>query len=287
MAMTLINPRATFGLQARFIPTETNVFGQVQIGANNETIQLPYSNVAYSFKALFGYDGGDFSFDQVNGIATASGTWVDGEAHVEGVDASGTCTTSGIITITITGSPINPAVAINVAIAEGDTPDEWAAKARSSLAANSTIAEVYDVIGETNQIYLSRKPKTIEVGGSNQLFYWPNDPFHSITIDAGTTGVDPATGSEIVSGTGTTGCLIIDGDGLNLEGNTIGAIDSIDGCLIKSVESVLDCSSTNFLAQVFYNGALLMTPFPSASPLAFSTTSRFSAVEVTIIATIA
>jgi|GEM_PF-4527136 len=81
--------------------------------------------------------------------------------------------TSGIVT----GSPVT----VQVAVAKGDTADQWAAKVRTALAANAAIAAKFTVSGATDKVVLTAKDSAA------------NDATLNISLDNGTsTGVTTA-----------------------------------------------------------------------------------------------
>lgn len=237
MAMTLTNSRATIGLQTRLTPTNTGVSGQIQIGASNENLFFPDSDVIYSLQAFFPTTG-NFDLDIATGITTNIYTWVAGTAQVETATAAGTATSSGdvTITITVTGMGWSPK-AIAVPILSGDTASVWAGKVRTALAADADISAYFSVSGETTSIVLTRNPFETLIGSNVSIpVYSSNDSSTNIAISAGTTGVtSAATSANTTAGVATSGVLILDGDGVDIEGNDLPAISYFDAILFKQI----------------------------------------------------
>ncbi len=100
--MTLTSSSATIGLQSRLLQTNTNVFGQIQIGVSNQSITFDDSNVIYSLQAFMPMGGGaEFSVNPLTGVATSAAAFIAGQAQVETATAVGTCTTAGNVSVTI------------------------------------------------------------------------------------------------------------------------------------------------------------------------------------------
>jgi hypothetical protein len=123
------------------------------------------------------------------------------------------------------GSPLS----LNVAVALNDTAAQWAAKVRTALAANATIAQRFDVSGTLTAIILTRKPSsTLSDGITSVPIRVADDASLNISLNNGTcTGITPAaTSDNTTAGVATSGVFIVDGDGKDFEGVTIPAIDT-------------------------------------------------------------
>jgi hypothetical protein len=221
--MNLSTARATIGLQAKATPTSTAVGGSVPIGANPTVVSFPDADVIYAVRAFFAAGGPTFALASTTGATTGSTSWVAGAAQIETATAAGTASASGNVTTTVTsagmtGSPL----AITTAILNGDTPTVWAGKVRTSLAANATIAERFDVSGTTTSIILTRKPGTVLTSDNETVnLYLATDATLNIAL-AGPAGVTAAaTSANTLAGTVTSGVLIRDGDAKDFEGVTI------------------------------------------------------------------
>ena len=221
--MNLSTARATIGLQAKATPTSTAVGGSVPIGANPTVVSFPDADVIYAVRAFFAAGAPTFALDTTTGSTTGSTAWVAGAAQIETATAAGTASASGNVTTTVTsagmtGSPL----AITTAILNGDTPTVWAGKVRTSLAANATIAERFDVSGTTTSIILTRKPGTVLTSDNETVnLYLATDGTLNIAL-AGPAGVTAAaTSANTLAGTVTSGMLIRDGDAKDFEGVTI------------------------------------------------------------------
>lgn len=106
--------------------------------------------------------------------------------------AAGTVSGAGNATLTLTnvGLPGSP-LAVSVAVANGDTPAVWAAKARAALAANNVINNLWAVGGTDTVIRLTRR---LQDGGIAHA----NDATANLAIATGTaTGITAAASSTI------------------------------------------------------------------------------------------
>ena len=233
--MNLSNAKATFGLNARAIPTSTSVSGSVQIGDSNVSLPLVVADVAYSLRAIFA--GGDALVVNVDtGITTGSTAWVAGVAQVATAGAVGTVTTAGNLSIIITadgmtGSPLT----IPVAVLLADTAAMWAAKARGSLASNAAVSVMFSVSGAATEIVLTRKPTlsyAVPTGTLN--LYAANDATLNIEIAALSTGITSDNASDVTTaGVLTDGVKIYD-DATDFEGITLPAIVTRQGMLFQN-----------------------------------------------------
>ena len=221
--MNLSTARATIGLQAKATPTSTAVGGSVPIGANPTVESFPDADVIYAVRAFFAAGGPELDLATTTGSTTGSTAWVAGAAQIETATAAGTASASGNVTTTVTsagmtGSPL----AITTAILNGDTAATWAGKVRTSLAANATIAERFDVSGTTTCIILTRKPGTVLTSDNETVnLFLATDATLNIAL-TGPAGVTAApTSANTLAGTVTSGVLIRDGDAKDFEGVTI------------------------------------------------------------------
>jgi hypothetical protein len=229
--MNLTQAQAFVGLRASATPTGTNVTNDVQIGVGNTVIPLTGANVAYSMRGFITSDTAtDFVFDLTDGDTTGSTAFVAGVQQVETAGAAGTITLAGDATVVVTatgmaGSPLT----LNVPVALNDTAAQWAAKVRTALAANVTIAQRFDVSGTSTAIILTRKPSsTLSDGITSVPIRLANDANLNISLNNGTcTGITPATTSEnTTAGVATSGVFIVDGDGKDFEGVDITPLDT-------------------------------------------------------------
>ena len=221
--MNLSTARATIGLQAKATPTSTAVGGSVPIGANPTVVSFPDADVIYAVRAFFAAGGPELDLATTTGSTTGSTAWVAGAAQIETATAAGTASASGNVTTTVTSSGMTGSpLAITTAILNGDTPTVWAGKVRTSLAANATIAERFDVSGTTTSIILTRKPSTVLTSDNETVnLFLATDATLNIAL-AGPAGVTTAaTSANTLAGTVTSGVLIRDGDAKDFEGVTI------------------------------------------------------------------
>lgn len=289
MPMTLTNSRASVGLQAKFTPTNTNVSGSIQVGANNESIAFDGSNAIYSLQAFFGSASSVFTLDQSTGVTSAATTWVAGTAQVETATAAGTATSSGNVSVTVTaagmtGSPKTIAVPILI----NDTPSQWAEKVRTALAADADVSALFSVSGATDLIVLTRKPiKTTTGSNASVSFYAANDSTLNINLQAGTTGVtSAATSANTTAGVASSGTLILDGDGKDIEGNTIGTLTAVDAALFKAIDCgvTLD-NSIDMVYPIGTNGILFGSQFVADDDIVIAADAP-GAIQITILGTI-
>jgi hypothetical protein len=232
--MNLTQAQAFFGLRASATPTGTNVTNDVQIGVGNTVLPLTGANVAYSLRAFFTTTSSELAFDPSAGLTTGSTAFVAGVQQVETATAAGTITGAGdaavVVTATgMTGSPLT----LNVPVALNDTAAQWAAKVRTALAANVTIAGRFDVSGTSTAVILTRKPRTTIISGATSVpIRFANDANLNISLDNGTcTGITPAaTSANTTAGVATEGVFIVDGDGKDFEG-----VDLPDNMTIRGI----------------------------------------------------
>lgn len=289
MSMTLTNSRASVGLQAKFTPTNTNVSGSIQVGANNESLTFNDSNAIYSLQAFFGSATSVFTLNQSTGVTSAATTWVAGTAQVETATAAGTATSSGNVSVTVTaagmtGSPKTIAVPILI----NDTASQWAAKVRTALAADADVSALFTVSGTTTSIVLTRKPTKTTTGSNVSVsFYAANDSTLNINLQAGTTGVtSAATSTNTTAGVASSGTLIFDGDGKDIEGNTIGTLTTVDAALFKAIDCgvTLD-NSIDMVYPIGTNGILFGSQFVADDDIVIAADAP-GAIQITILGTI-
>jgi len=255
--MTLTNPRATFGLNARTTPTKSGTSGTVQIGASNETVTLTNTKQV-SFDAIIVGSTSDLVIDISDLDNTGSTAWTAGTAQVETATAAGTITTAGNASVVVTsagmtGSPIT----LTVAVALSDTATLWAAKVRTALNANAVIAARFTVGGSTTAISLTRKAtSTYTLNGTSVPVYPATDATLNISLDNGTcTGITTAaTSANTTAGVATAGAYVPDLDGNDFEGEASGGLASVDAVYIKN-------ASTS-VANALLTQSTVMTDYP-------------------------
>jgi hypothetical protein len=289
MAMTLTNSRATIGLQTRFTPTNTNVQNDIQIGENNENIFLNQSNAIYSLQVFMASASSQFTLDNFTGVVSGATTWVAGTAQVETATASGTISSSGNIAVTITSnsSAVFPKT-IQVAVTNGDTTSIWAEKVKDFLSIDPDVSEFFDVSTDGSKIVLTRKPLQTIVGSNNTFpFYDGNDSSLNVEILGGSTGASNViTSTNTTAGVATSGCLVLDGDGKDVEGNTIGTISTTNAALFKMIGGGFTIDNGfDFYCLVGENGHLFVNQFVSSNPIVI-TASAAGWIQITIIGTI-
>jgi hypothetical protein len=230
-----------------------------------------------------------FTLDNFTGVVSGATTWVAGTAQVETATASGTASASGNVTITITASGLTGSPkSIDVPITFGDTASDWAGKVRAALAADTAVAALFSVSGATTSIVLTREPsQTIEGSNIAVPYYAANDSTLNIAISAGPPGVSsPATSANTTAGVATSGCLVLDGDGKDIEGNTIGTLATIDAALFKVIGGGMALTDDlTFAASVDADGQCLMIKPDITDPIDITATAA-GAIQITILGTI-
>lgn len=282
--MTLTGSKAILGLQSKFKPTNTNVINEIQIGKTSEVVQYPYADTIYSLQAFFANTGATFTLDQLTGIASGASTWTAGVAQKIKTTAVGTITSNTFLTIYIVGSSI-PSISKNVSVNIGDTPSQWAAKVRNALRLDTNIISFFEISGGNDEIIITMKPMKTIVGSNVVVNYFrPNDGALNIQIDARTTGAtDMPNSTSLVSGIQTQGCLILDGEGKDIEGNEIIELASIESVLVKVIGGGVELSNgSDFALTINENGHFLQNQFSATDPIDFTANSPTS-IQVTIL----
>jgi hypothetical protein len=238
--MNLFSQLANIGLNAKARYTSANVSGTPQIGGNSEVVSLPNADVVYSFDMLLIGAAKTADVDLVSNTEDDDpNPWnfVEGVAQVETATAAGTVSAGGNASVVVTaagmaGSPKTLAVAV----ATSDTAAVWAGKVRTALAADSAVAALFTVGGETTAITLTRKPTaTFTVGSETINKYAANDGTLNIALATGTaTGITTAaTSANTTAGVATSGVYAPDCDGKDFEGVAIPAGWDLLGIWIK------------------------------------------------------
>jgi len=260
--MNLTQAQAFIGLRASATPTGTNVTNDVQIGVGNTVLPLTGANVAYSLRAFFTTTSSELAFDPSAGVTTGSTAFVAGVQQVETATAAGTITGAGdaAVVITATGMAGSP-LTLNVPVALNDTAAQWAAKVRTALAANVTIAGRFDVSGTSTAIILTRKPRTTIISGATSVpIRFANDANLNISLDNGTcTGITPATTSaNTTAGVATEGVFIIDGDGKDFEGVDLPDNMTIRGILMHAEDGDFEVTGSVFARYDLAEGEITL-----------------------------
>jgi len=198
--------------------------------------------MAYSVRAVLASSGDAFELEFHTGYTAGSTTWVAGNAQVETATAAGTITTAGNATAIVTsagmsGSPLT----VTLAVALDDTATLWAAKARTALAANATVAARFSVGGTGTAITLTRLPlATYTVPGGTLDIFAANDATLNVALaDATSAGItEAATSADTTAGVASDGCKVYDGDSKDFEGVTL-AGGTVNGILIQAEGSLL------------------------------------------------
>lgn len=279
--MNISAAKAKIGLSATATLTSTSVSGTARIGEADSIITLADADVAYSVTAVIA-NPSSFVIDLTNGDTTGSDAWVAGTAQVETATAAGTITTAGNATVIVTAAGLTGSpVTVTFAVALNDTASQWAAKARTALAANAFIAGMFTIGGTTTAIALTRKPvATFTVGDDTINIYPANDGTLNIALaDDTSAGItEAATSANTTAGVATEGCTIYDGDGNDLEGNVIPSFATLRGIRIESESGVSDATGTiivtgnPYLPDNIETGSSLGIFYPEGTIGGYSTT---------------
>lgn len=269
---TFTSPRVSYGLQIVGTPTKPNSTNDISVGVGLTSEALVGNYKGYSARILMGA-GTSATVD------LTTNTWSSltaGTKQVETATAAGTITASGNATVIVTGARITGSpVTVSVAVVNGDTAATWAAKVRTALAANTTIAALYDVGGSTTAITLTDK---------NAIY--ANDATLNISLDNGTcTGITPATTSANTT-SGVAGAVLDanSGDSKDFEGVTLGTI-AVQGVMVKSVTGdIYVFDSSTLFSSAMETSAFTLLKSSAISDLTINATTT-STVEITVLGT--
>jgi len=236
--MSLFNVAAFYGLRGTGTPTGPNVFNDNQIGVSSTQLPMPDATVGYAMRVIIAQSGDQALIDLATSATTGSDAWVAGVAQVETATAAGTITATGNASVTVTsdgmsGSPLT----VSVPVLIGDTAALWAAKVRTALEANATIAARFTVGGTTTAIRLTRKgDEVFTVRGVEVPIYPADDATLNIALDNGTcTGITPAaTSADTTAGVATTGVKFDGGQGFDWECQPVATIARVRAMMLQN-----------------------------------------------------
>lgn len=270
---TFTNPRVHYGLTITGNPTKTLVANEQSVGNPLTTVALTGDHKGYSVGLAMGA-GTSATVD------LTTNTWSSltaGTAQVETATAAGTITASGNATVVVTsarvtGSPLT----VSVAVVNGDTAATWAGKVRTALAANTAIADFFDVSGSTTAIVLTSK----------QAIY-ANDATLNISLANGTcTGITTAATSANTTA-GVAGAILTNstGDAKDFEGVTLGTITPV-AVLVKCLSgSVQFTEMTGTSAGLMSSGQFYFFTSSVIVDMTFAP-SETSTIELTVLGTV-
>ena len=239
--MTLTNPRATFGLNARTTPTKSGTSGTVQIGASNETVTLTNTKQV-SFDAIIVGSGSDLVIDISDLDNTDSTAWTAGTLQVETatvVAASG-ATGNGNVTVTVTatgmtGSPKAISVALTTAAHTSATLIATAIAA--GLNADTAYAALFTATSSGANVITTRKVTNTYTLNGTSVPIRPANITLNVAI-AGVLGITAATTSaDTTAGVATAGAYVPDLDGNDFEGEASGGLTTVDAVYIKNAST--------------------------------------------------
>ena len=239
--MTLTNPRATFGLNARTTPTKSGTSGTVQIGASNETVTLTNTKQV-SFDAIIVGSGSDLVIDISDLDNTDSTAWTAGTLQVETatvVAASG-ATGNGNVTVTVTatgmtGSPKAISVALTTAAHTSATLIATAIAA--GLNADTAYAALFTATSSGANVITTRKVTNTYTLNGTSVPIRPANITLNVAI-AGVLGISAAaTSADTTAGVATAGAYVPDLDGNDFEGEASGGLATVDAVYIKNAST--------------------------------------------------
>jgi len=265
--MNVSNARATFGLNAKVTPAKAGSNGTLQVGDNNETINLTSATKIISFDAVIVGTTSDLVIDVSDLDNTGSTAWTSGVAQVETntIVAAGGCTSNGTMTLvvtsaSVTGSPKNVAVALTTTA--HTTAALIATAARTALAADSAVAAVFTIGGTGADITLTRKPtSTYTVNGTSIPVYPANDATANLAIPGGLGVTADSTSTDTTAGVATAGTYCPDLDGNDFEGESTGGLSSVNSIYMKvddesTVNAIVNSASTEIFNLLIHPGSI-------------------------------
>ena len=239
--MTLTNPRATFGLNARTTPTKSGTSGTVQIGASNETVTLTNTKQV-SFDAIIVGSASDLVIVQSTLNSTGSTAWAAGTLQVETatvVAASG-ATSDGNLTVTVTatgmtGSP--KAISVALTIAAHTSATLIATAIAAALNADTAYAALFTATSSGANVITTRKVTNTYTLNGTSVPIRPANITLNVAI-AGVLGITAATTSaDTTAGVATSGAYVPDLDGNDFEGEASGGLTTVDAVYIKNAST--------------------------------------------------
>ena len=224
---TFSNPKAVYGLSATSTPTKSQSDGSVLVGVGATTVALTGATKTYCISATLATGSDTLTIDTETGIATI-GTTPISQVETATVVAGGGATSNGNLAVTVTaarvtGSPLAFSVALTTATHTSATLIATAIKAEFN--ANAALTAVYTVGGSGAAITLT------ETSAEN------NDSTLNVAITAGL-GVSAITNSTNTT-TGVGGVKLTNntGDGKDIEGVSLGAMETYYSILIKNTSA--------------------------------------------------
>ena len=239
--MTLTNPRATFGLNARTTPTKSGTSGTVQIGASNETVTLTNTKQV-SFDAIIVGSGSDLVIDISDLDNTDSTAWTAGTLQVETatvVAASG-ATSNGNLTVTVTatgmtGSP--KAISVPLTTTAHTSAPPIATAIAAGLNADTAYAALFTATSSGANVITTRKVTNTYTLNGTSVPIRPANITLNVAI-AGVLGITAAlTSADTTAGVATAGAYVPDLDGNDFEGEASGGLTTVDAVYIKNAST--------------------------------------------------
>jgi len=242
--MTLTNPRATFGLNARTTPTKSGTSGTVQIGASNETITLTNTKQV-SFDAIIVGSASDLVIDVSDLDNTGSTAWTAGTLQVETatVTAASGITTSGNATVTVTATGMTgtpKAISVALTTATHTTATLIATAIAAGLNADTAYAALFTASSSGATVITTRKVTTTYTLNGTSVPIRPATIANlNVALANGTcVGITTAaTSADTTAGVATAGAYVPDLDGNDFEGEASGGLASVDAVYIKNAST--------------------------------------------------
>lgn len=295
--MNISNAAANLTLNATGTTTRPGYTGTVSI---NSGTKANYSTSDQAYQTYFLLAGTSTAASLALTTGDASGdAWTAAVQQVETATAAGTVTGAGngkatITAAGLTGSPLDITFAVTDEVAA-----DWAALARTAIAANTDVAAMFDVSGTSTSIILTRKPLATYTVGSEQLIMaYANDATLNIALDNDTsTGITTAATSA-----NTTTAVEADGayiwnDDIDFEGIALASPSAVYALAIDHTTEDAAGQTVDYTIGTEYSGRLtasttqssnLILSYPDAASildtLSFTATSDTGLVVVTVVA---
>ena len=295
--MNISNASANLSLTATGNTTRPGYVGSVSI---NSGVKASYSTADQAYQTFFLLAGTTTAatLNMTTGDA-AGDAWTAPVQQVETATAAGTVTGAGngkatITAAGLTGSPLNITFAVTDEVAA-----DWAALARTAIAANTDVAAMFDVSGTNTAIVLTRKAVGSYVVGSETIVAaFANDATLNIALDNDTsTGITTAaTSANTTAGVAADGAYIWNDD-IDFEGFALASPTAVYAVAIDHTTEDANGQTMNYTIGTEYSGRMtasttqssnLVLSYPDAATildtLTMTSTSDTGLVTVTVVA---
>lgn len=270
--MTLTNPRANFGLNAKATPTKSGTTGTVTIGDANESVTLLAAQKAISFDAVIVGSTSDLVIDISDLDSTGSTSWVGGTAQIESATVGITTVTTGTMVVTLTsgvvaGSPL--AINVPLVAATHNTAALVAQAIVDVLNATAAVSTYYTATRSTATVVLTRKiTSTYTVNGASITVKPADDSTLKLEWSA-LLGVNAlAASTSTTAGVATSGAYCPDLDGTDFEGEATAGASIVCGVFIHNNDT---SEATALLTQ-----STILTDYPLTPSTRFQVATQES-----------